>query len=175
MKAGIAGAGIMGQLMAYHLVNEGWEVTVYDQANGMNCSAAAAGMLTPIAELEKSDWMIYAMGRASLSVHWPEILAQLQQDIYFKTTGTLLLAHPRDDQELQRYVNLISAKLNSADEIHYLNDAAIRLLEPELAKFNQAYYLQNEGQIDSQQVMRVLSAYLSERGVNFIQQAVTQL
>jgi len=48
MTAGIVGAGIMGQLMAFGLVNAGWEVTLFDPEMHNNCSQAAAGLLAPL-------------------------------------------------------------------------------------------------------------------------------
>ena len=74
MKAGIAGAGIMGQLMAWSLIQEGWEVTVFNRAHESNCSMAAAGLLSPIAELDKNDLQIHQLGCDALTTHWPVIL-----------------------------------------------------------------------------------------------------
>jgi glycine oxidase len=172
MKAGIAGAGIMGQLMAFVLVNAGWEVTMFDNTDGRNCSETAAGLLTPMAELEKCDEVIHRMGLAALTAHWPEIIRLLRADIYFKTSGSLLLAHARDRKDLQRFSAVIAAKLAAGQMPRQLDYTAITSLEAEITRFDEAFYLPDEGQIDSQQLLLVLTKYLNEHDVAFHRQTL---
>src|SRR5580698_1037150 len=108
MKAGIVGCGIMGQLLALSLQEHGWDITLFDKHDGkMNCSMAAAGLLTPVAELEKSDPIIFKLGCESLHFLWEKIIAKLNTSIYFKKTGSLLIAHPQDKLELDRFYHVI--------------------------------------------------------------------
>ncbi|HEV2613105.1 MAG TPA: FAD-dependent oxidoreductase [Gammaproteobacteria bacterium] len=160
MNVGIAGAGIMGQLMTFMLINAGHDVTLFDQSKSANCSMAAAGLLTPLSELEKNDLDIYRLGVESLNNHWPEIIRKLNQEVYFKKSGSLFVSHSRDSEALNYIIKLISAKLNSP-----INPIAIKDLEPELSKFNTGFYFQDEGQIDSQQILMLLQEYLLGHGV----------
>ncbi len=93
MKIAVVGAGIMGQLMALALIKSGNKVSIFDSHNQsmgiINCSMAAAGLLSPISELEKSTRLIYDMGIEALDQHWPEILSTLNADIYFRRSGCL--------------------------------------------------------------------------------------
>jgi glycine oxidase len=168
MKVGITGAGIMGQLMAFHLVHTGCEVTLFDKSEMFNCSMVAAGLLTPIAELEKSDVLIYQMGLAALSCLWPAILQHLPNDIYYRNMGSLLIAHPRDNHELSRFVEHLFAKIPDQAALTKLTQDDIKLLEPDLQKFNNGYYLSNEGQIDNQHVMVALEQYLLAQNVQWL-------
>jgi len=166
MRVGIAGAGIMGQLMALSLLHAGWTVTLFDQSASSNCSMAAAGLLAPMSELEKSDLSIYHKGLEALTLHWPKIITLLNKPIYFKTSGSLVISHPRDHEELNRFITLISAKFSNK-LFAILKKKDINTLEPEINKFNHGVYFQQEGHIDNQQLLKVLEDYLIQQGVIF--------
>ena len=66
LSIGIVGAGILGRLTAFLLLEAGHAVDLFDQdtREGANsCSSAAAGMLSPYAELETAEPTIFNMGR----------------------------------------------------------------------------------------------------------------
>lgn len=165
MKIGIAGAGIMGRLMSFYLVDAGLNVTLFDKSESNSSSMVAAGLLTPIAELEKSDVLIYQMGLAALLSFWPAILKRLPNDIYFRSLGSLLVAHPQDSHEVRRYAAHLSAKLSVQSALTKLNQTDVISLEPDLNKFDFGYYLQHEGQIDNQHLMIDLERHLLNQGV----------
>lgn len=150
----------MGQLMSYFLLSTGWKITLFDAADSMNCSQAAAGLLTPLAELEKCDWNICQMGLESLRDHWPKILNQLSENIYFRSAGSLLIAHPHDSADMHRNAEMMTSKLKNNMEIKLLDQHALATIEPELAKFQQGYFLPDEGQLDNQQLLLTLKKYL---------------
>ncbi|HVV68399.1 MAG TPA: FAD-dependent oxidoreductase [Gammaproteobacteria bacterium] len=162
MKAGIIGAGIMGQLLALNLLNAGWEVTVFDRNDDINCSMAAAGLLTPVSELVKNDLIIFELGIEAISQHWPWIINQLQQPIYFQNQGSLLLAHPRDQAELSSFINIIKDKLQNVPDALQQHIKTIKPseLEPDLTKINHGYYFATEGCIDNQVFLKTLQQYL---------------
>jgi glycine oxidase len=180
MKAGIAGAGVLGRLLALRLLQAGWSVTVFDDnaaTEGNNCSMAAAGLLTPITELERNDPLIFALGQASLASYWPAILRQLEQPIYFQALGSLVLAHPRDFAELTRFIGRVAEKL-PPNNLHYqpVSAAEIAALEPDLTQFNQGYYFPLEGNLDNQTLLCVLGNFLRRAGVQwYVGTAVQQL
>jgi glycine oxidase len=172
MKAGIAGGGIMGQLLAFSLINAGWDVTLFDYGIKNNCSMAAAGLLTPVAELEKNDFLIFQLGEEALAYHWPNILDKLPEKIYFQQTGSLVLSHPHDNADLKRFIRLISHKLNDNKYYQALNHHEICQLEPEVSKFNTGYYFPHEGQIDNQTLLRVLEDYLFAKNITWVKNTV---
>lgn len=153
MRAGIVGAGIVGRLLAYELQNAGWHITLFDQGGDSNCSHAAAGLLTPITELEKNDSVIYDLGDEAIGQHWPQLLEEIGGDIYFKQTGTLAIAHPQDKNELLQLLQMIEKKLTKKIFYHRLDQREMMELEPQLTKFNEGYFFPHEGQIDSQTML----------------------
>lgn len=173
MKAGIAGAGIIGQLMAFCLINAGWNVTLFDRRNHFNCSMAAAGLLTPIAELNKHELLIYQLGLEALNTHWPAILTSLQSPIYFSKKGSLILSHPHDRMDAIAFIDTIAMKLDHHDFYQSLNHDELIALEPDAAKFNHSYYIADEGQIDNQAVMHTLRDYLIHHNMSYLTNEVT--
>ena len=65
-RIGIAGAGLLGRLLAWRLSGGAHDVTVFDPASGpLQRGAAgwtAAGMLSPWAELESGDAHVAELG-----------------------------------------------------------------------------------------------------------------
>ena len=65
-RIGIAGAGVLGRLLAWQLAHAGHQVTVFDPAAGpvpdysqpRAAGFTAAGMLSPLAELECANWAV---------------------------------------------------------------------------------------------------------------------
>lgn len=160
MKAGIAGAGIMGRLLAFTLLREGWDVTLFDKDgfdNASSCSMTAAGLLTPVSELDKADMMIYQLGSEAITLHWPAVIKQLPEEIYFKKLGSLILSHPKDYAELENFKKTLTQKTHGTLLTEFEN---IQLLEPELTKFQKGYYIPEEAHIDSQHVFKAIGNYL---------------
>lgn len=172
MRVGIVGAGIMGRTLALACLNAGWQVQVFDKSAAENsASAAAAGLLLPYSELDKSDSIINVLGNAACKHHWPSLLAQLNTDVYFNMQGSLTLCHPREQAELQHFMHSIMGKLPDAP-YQRLNQQDLSLLEPALAKFPQAYFCREEGNIDNQQLLIDLKHYLQNKGVQWIENAM---
>lgn len=173
MKAGIAGGGIMGRLLAYALLSHGHEVSVFDRAAGhasLICSEAAAGLLLPKSECEHADGLIERMGTASLLQYWPDILAQVDKHIYFKSQGSMAISHARDKTDLQRFITMIESKLNLAKTsggIKPLNKTDIARIEPQLNQFDEAYHISGEGQLDNQAFMHAIKHYLLTREIEW--------
>lgn len=171
MNIAIVGAGIMGCTLAYKLAHAGYEVSLFDKdkLSDTSCSYVAAGLLTPMAELEKSPYLIYELGRESVDVHWPSIITQLSQinkrEIYFQKRGSIALSHPQDQADLLRFLKHIHAKFPVSHSSHYhvLNQTKLLQLEPELQRFSHAYYLPDEAQVDNQTLLIALQQYLNDK------------
>lgn len=165
--AGIVGAGIVGRLLALQLIKNGWQVTIFDgdtKEGKSSCSYAAAGILAPFAELEKAESLIFNLGMESLQL-WDSLLQQLNQPVYFKKTGSLLVSHAQDMPELKRFKERIESKLNTPDAIKILTDNEISTLEPGLKWPNTVLYLPQEGHIDNRMLLTSLAATLIEQGI----------
>lgn len=168
MQAGIVGMGIMGRLLALALHNAGWQVTLFDQGTGdTNCSQAAAGLLTPLSELDRASLLIFHLGQESIQTGWPRILQQLSEEsIYFKKSGTIVLCHPRDQAEWVSFSQRIANQYpESSQHIHQLNSADLKQLEPELTKFENAYYFPEEAHIACQALMPAIQQYFHNNNV----------
>ena len=160
MRAGIVGAGLMGRLLAWQLTLAGWQVTLFDKDNKWgqkSTSYAAAGMLSPVAECETSNRMIFDWGIYSLK-QWELWLAGFSE-IFFQQRGTLVIAHPEDAAEKERWIKKIQYKIKEL-YIQQLSSSEIRKLEPEL-NFREGYFLPQEAHIDSRAVLRALEKRLN--------------
>lgn len=169
MRAGIAGAGIIGRLLAHALQKVGWHVTLFDHNSERSCSTVAAGLLTQFSELEKNDQIIYQLGNDAIFSHWPRVLADIGEEIYFRQNGSLVVSHSRDHAELRRFCSILSNKLPQNESMQLLNREKIVELEPELAAFDHGFYFANEAHLDAQAVFAGLGHYL--QGVRWIQNA----
>lgn len=163
--AAVVGAGIMGCLLALRLHNEGWKVTLFEfETTINNCSNAAAGLLAPMSELDKAEQVIFDLGMESVKKLWMSILHQLNEPIYFRQQGSLILHHPQDRAEWQQFSARIVHKLSDSC-YELLNHDALTQIEPELNQFQTAYYFPEEGQIDNQTLLIALKKHLCQIGV----------
>ena len=169
MHAGIVGMGVMGRVLALALLNDGWQVSLFDQNSGDdNCSLAAAGLLTPFSELDKGDFLVFQLGQESIQKYWPRIITQVSTSVYFKKIGTLIINHPNDQSEWNYFSRRISNQLDHGEtSVKALSKNQLITLEPELAKFETAYYFPDEAQIDCQSLMSALKHYLESKGGRF--------
>jgi len=176
MKAGVVGAGIMGRLVAFSLINAGWEVILFDREDHhseTNCSAAAAGLLAPVAELDKSDPIIYELGEDAFC-YWQNIMDKLADVIYFRRLGSLIVSHPRDQSELGRFIHMIASKIKHKKNYQAVTEEKIKQLEPELSKFSTGYFFPSEGQLDNQSLLKALWIYLHEKKVTWCMNSFIQ-
>lgn len=171
-KIGIAGAGIIGRLTAFLLLEAGHTVSLFDQTareSTYSCSHAAAGMLSPYAELETAERSIFELGYDAAQ-QWSNILARLTPpSTSVLSSGSLLLAHPQDQAELTRLQQLFHYKLSVTNSPSpqegngtLLNTAhALQALEPELSsQFTTALHIHNEAHIDPCAVLSALERTL---------------
>ncbi|MDT9000771.1 FAD-dependent oxidoreductase [Paucibacter sp. APW11] len=160
----IAGAGLVGRLFAWALAHAGHQVRVFDARpgpeplfDGQGAAAfTAAGMLSPLAELEQATPDIARLGWRSLQL-WPQICAALSTPVRLRREGSLLLAHRQDQGAAAR----VLARLRQAGAGFALPEALeaaqLQQLEPALhAPGLQAWLLPGEGLIHPLQAMAAL-------------------
>ncbi|MDQ3272282.1 MAG: FAD-dependent oxidoreductase, partial [Pseudomonadota bacterium] len=164
MHIGIAGAGLLGRLLAFQLARAGHSVEVFDPAPGPQAPTGgvyaagwtAAGMLSPTAELESADENVFALGLRSLEL-WPTIVASLGLPVELHRRGSLLLAHRGDQGAARRVVDLLLHKAPAGHAPQLLQAATLKDLEPDLHGVAHAWLLPHEGQIHTVQAMLALA------------------
>lgn len=166
-RAAIAGAGVLGRYLAWRLAHAGWQVSVFDPAVGPQAprpgllAAAphaagftAAGMLSPLAELDQAEPEVAVRGWRSL-VLWDAVARELAHrhpdaSLLLRREDSLMLAHPGDQGAAQRVLSRLESARRS-DPVwppaQALNAAELRALEPDVAPGMNAWRLPGEGQI----------------------------
>jgi glycine oxidase len=163
MSIGIAGAGLLGRLLAWRLGRAGHRVSVFDPASGPQptfdgrqaAAFTAAGMLSPLAELDNSSPQVATLGWRSLAL-WPEIVAAMESPPHFAANGSLLLAHRSDLGAAQRVLARLADALPGTPQAQPLSITELQALEPALHGASHAWLLPEEGQIDPVAAMRAL-------------------
>lgn len=163
-RIGIAGAGLLGRLLAWQLARRGAHVEVFDAAAGPAprwdahgpAAFSAAGMLSPLAERDHADPRIAALGWRSLAL-WRGIVEALHAPRpFFAARGSLLLAHRADLGSAQRVLARLAGDPQAAPQA--LDARALAELEPALPPPAHAWLLPGEGQIDPLATMVALHA-----------------
>lgn len=107
LNIGIAGAGLLGRLVAWTLAHQGHRVSVFDPAPGPQpahdshgaAGFTAAGMLSPMAELDTAEPDVAARGWYSID-RWAGIVdilaSRLERPPHFARLGSLMVAHGPD-------------------------------------------------------------------------------
>jgi glycine oxidase len=165
LSIGIAGAGLLGRLLAWRLARAGHRVSVFDPAPGpapsfdghQAAGYTAAGMLSPLAELDNSSAGMAALGWRSITL-WREIVATLQAPPHFAERGSLLLAHRTDAGAAQRVLARFATAAPCTPQAQPLSAMQLSDLEPALQGAALAWLLPGEGQIDTQAAMQALQA-----------------
>jgi glycine oxidase len=165
LSIGIAGAGLLGRLLAWQLSRAGHRVAVFDPArdaqptfDGRQAAGfTAAGMLSPLAELDTSSVDIATLGWRSIAL-WRGIVARLQNPPQFSTEGSLLLAHRSDIGSAQRVLARLASAPAGTPQAGPLTMERLAQLEPSLHGAAHAWLLPDEGQIDPVAALLALHA-----------------
>jgi glycine oxidase len=167
----VLGAGLMGRLLACTLAARGHPVQVYEAqgADGQGAAArVAAAMLAPLAESAITEPPVVAMGAYSVP-RWPQLIAELEQPVFFQQNGTLVLWHRQDQQEQVRFSQLLARTCTTVPGLpspQTVHGAELAALEPAVAgRFAQGLYLPQEGQLDNRQLLAALLQRMQTLGV----------
>lgn len=164
----VVGFGLAGRLAALEL-SKLHHVTVFeadDEQTPNSAGKVAAAMLAPLAESVLCEADLALMGLDSMK-RWPEIVSELEGDVFFQQQGTLVVAHQQDKGDLQSFTQRI--KPIAGQSAQALNAQQIAQLEPELAnRFNQGLFLPCEGQIDNQAFYKASFTMLNKRKVKCV-------
>jgi glycine oxidase len=160
---GIAGAGLIGRMLALELARRGRRVTVFDadgEEGAASCTYTGAGMLAPYCEIERAEPIIAEMGMAA-TARWPEVIATLDEPVFLQQDGTLVIAHPADRGDLDAMARNITAKVAPKTVLEQLDRSGMLALEPDLPEtFQAGLYFPYEGQVDNRGLLRALATTL---------------
>lgn len=171
----IAGAGLLGRLLAWQLQKAGIQITLFEAGSftpdvpQSNRAAAftAAGMVAPLSEAVVSDETVYRMGMFALQ-QWPKWFAQLPANTspLFFNNGSLVVAHQQDTSELEQFERELGFVLPECKGYQRINQHEIRQLEPDLQPhFHSGLFLADEGHINNREFLQVIGNELSRLGV----------
>ncbi|MBL4826319.1 MAG: FAD-dependent oxidoreductase [Spongiibacteraceae bacterium] len=172
MKFGIAGAGLMGRLVAWQLLRRGHQVSVFDQDSMKGEASAArvaAAMLAPFSEVVSCERCVFDWGLRGLDL-WPQLIQQLSADsgheTPFQRRGSVLVAHPQDQNLLIHLHQKLQACVSDYREsIESLDQSALQKLEPSLADtFTQGIFFRDEGCIDNWCLLDNLASAITSLG-----------
>lgn len=160
---GIAGAGLLGRLLAWRLAQQGLRVAVFDPAPGPAprfdghgaAGFSAAGMLSPTAELDSGGPEIAELGWRSITL-WRGIAAALRRPL-LRQGGSLLLAHRHDLGAARRVI----ARLDTCGAWRApqpLSAERLAELEPAVRGIAHAWLLAGEAQVDPVDALEALCA-----------------
>lgn len=170
----IAGAGLLGRLLAWQLSRAGHTVQVFDPAtgplptfNGHGAAAfSAAGMLSPLAEMDHADAALAAIGWRSIAL-WGGIARALEQPEMFHQRGSLLLAHRGDLGAAQRVLERLGRAPAGWPRPQPMGVAALADIEPALHGAAQAWLLPGEAQVQPLPALAALHAGATSAGTHF--------
>ena len=132
----------------------GRKVTLHERSDAamlQSTSHWAGGMLAPYCEAEVSEPVIVRLGLRSLDL-WREQLPETPFN------GSLVVAHPRDRADFDRFAKLTSGHRR-------LDAAAMAEIEPALeGRFRDGLYYPEEGHVEPRRVLPQLHARLTEAG-----------
>ena len=164
----IIGGGVCGLGIGWRLAQAGRAVTVFDRgAAGWGATWAAAGMLAPQVEAEPSEEKLLALLLESRDM-WAGFAAEVEAAsdiaIDYRTEGTLVVAHDRDDVERLRFRYDYLSDLGL--ELDWISGGAAREREPHLApSVRAAIFSAPDHQVDNRRLAAALrEAFLRAGG-----------
>ncbi len=160
----VIGSGLIGRLVSWRLLQAGHSVDILSSDDKQGTDSAgyiASGMIAPATEAIDAEVKVSEIGLLSLKL-WPRWLKELPEFVGYQNYGTLVVAHPGDKDDLDRY---------RRRSIHILNRCAfIQLDQQQLAQrendlaenFDQAMLFEQEACLDNRQLFQGLSRLLNE-------------
>jgi glycine oxidase len=150
----VIGAGIAGAWQALMFARAGHAVRLFERDTPdmtLATSHWAGGMLAPWCEAETAEPLIVRLGTRSLDLWRQEF-----PDTPFN--GSLVVAHPRDRADFERFAKLTSG--------HRRLDAdAVTELEPALdGRFREGLFFADEGHVSPREVLPQLHARITAAG-----------
>jgi glycine oxidase len=166
----VIGGGVVGMATALELASVGQSCTLIDPAPGRGATWAAAGMLSPAAEVAPGESILHDL-LASRAL-WPDFIRRVEaassMSVDYRASASLLVgATASDERDLVRTVSLIEqsgirAPRLGADELH--------ALEPSLAAgVRGGWLLEGDARVDNRLLAEALRVALKAVGVTIVE------
>jgi glycine oxidase len=166
----VLGAGVVGLACALELSGD-WSVTLVDPAPGRGASWAAAGMLSPAAEVAPGEEALVA-DLVAASARWPAFAERVGAvggvDVGFEAVGSVLVgASPSDVREAARLAAAIAA---AGHRIEPVDAERLAALEPSLAgDLRGGWLLDGDHRVDNRRLVDGLLAACKASGVTMLE------
>ena len=150
----VIGAGVAGLCCARELLNQGFNVTVFEKAHSIGaeaCSWYAGGMLAPWCEAESAEPIVIDHGQYAIQ-WWQEHVEGVQLN------GSLVVSPKRDQNELNRFARL-------TESYQQVDQEKLTELEPDLgSRFTRALWYANEAHLDPRDALQHLAQQIKNEG-----------
>lgn len=170
MKVAIVGAGIMGRMLAYYALQQGWNVSVFDnqsRTHPKNCSAYAAGLLAPWSEADTLDAVWFSQAVYSLETLWPSLVAALDVSIGFQSQPTWFVSYPDHKASLTFHKEKLS-------RVTRQNFNVLTLHTQTSITAQHVLEIQNEAIVNPRACLKALADWCVHRGVKWHPESVVQ-
>lgn len=172
MHIAIVGAGLAGRLLAWQLLENGCQVSLFDKDKGEaehSAARVAAAMLAPFSEILDAEPVVYQQGLAGIAVwqQWAAALANTTGvDIDLRTNGSIVVAHRNDAGDYRHFLQrLRQHKTVDQQSVQELDKTQLTALEPELAeRFDRACFLPQEACLDNHALLQALAVRIRQLG-----------
>lgn len=159
MQFQIVGGGIAGASIAYHLVKDGHDVTVYDRSDKGQATQVSAGIISPwVSQRRNKLW--YQLVRTG-AAYYPTFIKELEDLTGSRTgyqrTGAVLFF--RDEEVLPKAYKRILSKQQDAPEmgeLSYLTPERQREFFPQLTTEFPSLFLTGAGMVNGAQLLDAL-------------------
>ena len=168
MKVAVVGAGLIGRLLTYYLLQENCNVTIFEQGGETGETSAghvAAGMVAPYSEYDSHNLEILNLGLDSIQ-QWREIAAHLSAENFYTEAGTLTIAFAQDKNELSHRQRCLNKVL--PEEIRLLRGRELQAYEQELQRNDlQGFFLSGEGHVDGRKFYKAMTNYFKKQDLQW--------
>lgn len=166
----VIGGGVIGLSIAWRAALRGLSVTVLDPAPGRGASHAAAGMLTPVSELQYGEESLLRLNMASAD-RYASFAAELADasglPSGYRACGTLAVALDADDRAVLKDLHAFQERLGLAST--WLTSRECRRLEPMLSPaVSGGLHVEADHQIDNRRLVAALLAACERAGVALV-------
>lgn len=175
LRVAVAGAGIIGETVAWRLARRGAAVTVYDPDPTRATARVAAGMLAPVTEAEFGESDLLSANLASVAI-WPTFVAELAaesgRECGHAVTGALSVAVDADELALiDRHAEFV---IECGLGAQRLSGRDARRREPSLSPSTRgAWFVPGDHHVDPRLVLDALRSANDALGVEIVRGTVT--